>query len=457
MNTHTASKTFTLPEAFAALESRLRQLVTVREILRFSYSVLPVSPLDWLRVQPPESVGQRFFWSPRDRRQITAGLGTGLEFRMANETSGAFIDRIRSTLKHHSDLSVFGGFSFQAEDAFLQEWQPFGAGWFSLPRFELTQHAEADCTFSCHLFPGDDPSRVLDQLLQLRPKTAQQDPAFPAILHRNDEPNRDGWTRRIFEAFDLFHDEILDKIVLARKANFNFAASVDPMQLMSRLARSTQLCYHFCFEPKPGVSFLGATPERLFRRERNQLLSEVVAGTRRRGDSQSEDEQLAEEMLHSTKDQLEHDIVRKSIRQKLHLYCNDLHVDPSASVLKLTRKQHLYSAVKARIRPGVSDGDLIERLHPTPAVGGYPTENALPEIDRLEPFARGWYAAPVGCVRGDSAEFAVAIRSGLLQDHHLALYSGAGIVPGSTPDEEWQEIEYKISDFMDVMREGGDA
>ncbi|MCA9150863.1 MAG: chorismate-binding protein, partial [Planctomycetales bacterium] len=77
-----------------------------------------------------------------------------------------------------------------------------------------------------------------------------------------------------------------------------------------------------------------------------------------------------------------------------------------------------------------------------------PTENALAEIARLERFDRGWYAAPVGWIGADSAEFAVAIRSGLVRDNELSLYSGAGIVPGSCAEDEWNEIEHKISDFL---------
>ena len=122
-----------------------------------------------------------------------------------------------------------------------------------------------------------------------------------------------------------------------------------------------------------------------------------------------------------------------------------------ASLLKLARKQHLYSAVNVLLKEDVTDGSLLDRLHPTPAVGGYPTENALSEISRLEPFDRGWYAAPVGWISADEAEFAVAIRSGLIHDKTLSLYSGAGIVPGSKPEEEWQEIEHKISDFLEVI------
>jgi menaquinone-specific isochorismate synthase len=129
-----------------------------------------------------------------------------------------------------------------------------------------------------------------------------------------------------------------------------------------------------------------------------------------------------------------------------------LEVDVKASLLRLANKQHLFSQVTADLLDDVSDGELVDRLHPTPAVGGYPTENALDEIRRLESFQRGWYAAPVGWIGADEAEFAVAIRSGVVQAERLTLYSGAGIVPGSTAAAEWDEIEQKISDFLSLLK-----
>ena len=201
------------------------------------------------------------------------------------------------------------------------------------------------------------------------------------------------------------------------------------------------------------MAFIGASPERLFRREDRELITEAVAGTRPRSKSHDEDSKLAEELMTSQKDQLEHQIVRKSIRQQLHrcLEAESLSVSAQPKLLPLARTQHLFSEIRGQLCSDVSDAQLIDTLHPTPAVGGYPTENALAEISRLEPFDRGWYSAPVGWISRDAAEFAVAIRSGLLAGQELSLYSGAGIVPGSDADAEWDEVEHKLVDFIDII------
>lgn len=93
----------------------------------------------------------------------------------------------------------------------------------------------------------------------------------------------------------------------------------------------------------------------------------------------------------------------------------------------------------------------MRALHPTPAVGGCPTEPALTAIRELEHFDRGWYAGPVGWIGSHGAEFAVALRCGLVRNSALSLYSGAGIVDGSEPEDEWAEIEQKIDDFVKVF------
>ncbi len=183
-----------------------------------------------------------------------------------------------------------------------------------------------------------------------------------------------------------------------------------------------------------------------------KIETEAIAGTRPRGLTEAQDRRLAETLLHSSKDIREHDYVVQSIREVLAGVCQSYAVDSRASVLKLTRVQHLCKRLWGRLQPHISDAQLLSRLHPTPAVGGYPTLNSETEIEKLEPFQRGWYAAPVGWVSRNEAEFAVAIRTGLIEDHRLHLYAGGGIVEGSTAEAEWEEIENKISNFLTIVQ-----
>ena len=84
-------------------------------------------------------------------------------------------------------------------------------------------------------------------------------------------------------------------------------------------------------------------------------------------------------------------------------------------------------------------------------MGGYPSNLALDVIREREPLDRGWYAGPVGWIGVNEAEFAAGIRSGLVSGSMIRLYSGAGIVRGSTPPDEWAEIGHKIGGLARVL------
>src|SRR5690606_32703666 len=132
-------------------------------------------------------------------------------------------------------------------------------------------------------------------------------------------------------------------------------------------------------------------------------------------------------------------------------FCTELQVEEEPGVMRLRNCQHLHTRVEGVLKANEADAPLIEELHPTAAVGGWPRDKALAWLAEHEPFDRGVYAAPTGWIGFDAAEFAVAIRSGLVRDDELTLYSGAGIVPGSDAAEEWDEIENKLAGFLRIL------
>ena len=111
----------------------------------------------------------------------------------------------------------------------------------------------------------------------------------------------------------------------------------------------------------------------------------------------------------------------------------------------------MQSKVQGIHLPKITDLELLPAFHPTPAVSGAPDPAARKLIRQLEPFDRGWYAGPVGWISLKEAEFAVGIRSGLLSGRVLRIFTGAGIVKGSLPEEEWREIEYKLQTWQHLF------
>ena len=157
---------------------------------------------------------------------------------------------------------------------------------------------------------------------------------------------------------------------------------------------------------------------------------------------------MADELEHSAKDIVEVELVREGISQSLEPLCKVLKIDQSPQTVQTSSVQHLKFAITGTLGESVDDADLVMSLSPTPAVGGLPKDGAVRAIAELEPFDRGWYAGPVGWISRDAATFAVAIRSALIERSEIHLYSGAGLVAGSDPETEWQELESKIGPYL---------
>ena len=131
--------------------------------------------------------------------------------------------------------------------------------------------------------------------------------------------------------------------------------------------------------------------------------------------------------------------------------CRVVDVEERPSVLRLRNCHHLRTGIAGLLNEDEVDATLLAALHPTPAVGGTPRDAALEWIAAREPFDRGIFAGPVGWVGYDAAEFCVGIRSGLVSGDEIAVYSGAGIVKGSDPMEEWDELEHKMAPFRHAL------
>ncbi|MBU0678932.1 MAG: isochorismate synthase [Verrucomicrobia bacterium] len=429
----------------ADVESSLRGDLR-SSVKRLKAPLTDVDPLTWLTAQKGAA---RLYWSGRGGNLQTAGIGSSWQSVGGSRCPGEILEGVNALLASDAELRVYGGFRF-AERADVDDvWGTFGTCRFTLPAIEVCREYDQTNIY-CNL-TAEAGERILSVLNELEENLATDNVPFPVVLSRSDTPDRRGWTQNVDEATAAIARGEIEKIVLARRASLEFAEEHHAVSLLQRLKQGTPDCFHFLFDGEDGTSFIGASPERLYRRTERKVFSEAVAGTRPMGEGPEEADRLGRELLDSDKDLREHCYVRDHIRDQLRSLCGEVSVDANVSLLKLARGQHLFTAISGTLADGVTDGTLIEALHPTPAVGGSPTNVALKKIAKAEHFDRGWYAGPVGWIAADAAEFAVAIRSGLLEGRHLHLYSGAGIVEGSTPDMEWDEIEHKISDFIRVV------
>ena len=428
-----------------------------RRIVRLIVPVEPRDPLGWLGAQ---ELLPKIYWRARGDSVATAAVGEADRCAGGPDAGYAALRAQLDAVLPKSDARAryFGGFRFDP-DAFADEvWGGFPTFLFTLPRFVYMRN-ENEGALACNLALPRDRSRkeaILSDIERLRfpHRFVDSDPGegMPRLLSRTDEPDPAAWERRVRWALNSFAQPgSLEKIVLARRARLDFSDALDAFALLKRLQEVTPHCFHYGFQFEPGAAFAGASPERLFHRSGRYIRTEAVAGTCVRGETEAEDVRALASLLASAKEQREHAYVRESIREGLRPLCEEFRIDEDAGGLRQALRWHLVSRSSGLLQRGVHGSDVMAALHPTPAVGGYPVGRALTAIRGLEGFDRGWYAGPVGWIGPQGAEFAVALRCGVVRGRSLFLFAGAGVVEGSDPAAEWTEVEQKMGDMLGAL------
>jgi len=438
-----------MEEQIKQLPAKISSIGQSPTILRYEFRCEPIDVLTWLHNQKTNT---KIYWSDRREQFEVGGIGIADGLK-----GGGPIDH-RELFEYMEDhlsidnphLRYYGGMNFDHSHC-DEQWQEFGTYQFIIPQFELTR-ANKLITFAFNIAVNeintDNIESILTTFNQLDFSVQTTYRKVPKVIKRTDHPNKKEWDV-IFATINKSANH--QKVVLARKSIFNFDVALRSDALIKHLKDRTPGCYHFCFQFSTHCAFLGATPERLYKRSGRTIKSEAIAGTRPRGKTIEEDQKYEHQLLNSPKDSREHQFVVNAINATLEPLCETLRSDDHFSLRKLRGSQHLITCFEGTLKSKIYDQDIIETLHPTPAVAGYPKDDAIHTINELEPFNRGWYTGPVGYVGCDQIEFVVAIRSGLVQGNQLSLYAGAGIVEGSIAEEEWNEIENKISNFINVF------
>jgi menaquinone-specific isochorismate synthase len=276
--------------------------------------------------------------------------------------------------------------------------------------------------------------------------------ALPAWRLCDDgDPAR--WADAIDAALSSIAAGRIEKVVLARTRRYACGSTIDPVHVLSVLRDEEPDAYHLLVECGIGRAFVAASPERLFGRVGRTVRSEAVAGTCARGPDAPSDESLADRLLASDKNRREHDIVTRCIESALRPMTTELSAAASPRVIRCAYVQHLSTPISGELRDGIDDGTVLGRLHPTPAVCGLPVGEARAFIAAHEAFPRGMYAGAVGLVTAGASEFAVGIRSALIDGDMMTAFAGAGIVAGSEADSEWLETARKLESFDALLRQ----
>ncbi|PEU16514.1 isochorismate synthase [Bacillus sp. AFS019443] len=351
---------------------------------------------------------------------------------------------------------LFGGFSFDPEKEQTGLWKEFKDTTLSLPAFLLTvKNEKAWLTMNTFVTAEDSAEKIYEEIVSLEKRILQESerPLVDARLAVTSKVEVDpkGWMNAIVKVQDEMRKGSVQKVVLARELKLVMDQEVDSARVLEALRIGQPDCYVFSFDYK-GACFLGATPERLIRKEGEKFTSMCLAGSIGHGNSIEENKQNGAMLLHDEKNSAEHGYVVNMIRDVLNEHCESVNIPQHPGLLTTKNLLHLYTPVEAK--GDASLLKMVEELHPTPALGGTPRLEAMKLIRDVELLDRGLYGAPIGWIDDKgNGEFAVALRCGLLSGEKASLFAGCGIVIDSVPQLEYEETSLKFRPMLGALEE----
>ena len=258
------------------------------------------------------------------------------------------------------------------------------------------------------------------------------------------------WQLRVAKAIEEIEKTDLEKVVLARDLIVNSHRPIDARKILRNLGSEYPSTWIFAVD-----GLVGATPELLLRLSRGMVTSRVLAGTISKTGDDDKDLALAASLARSSKDLEEHEYAVRSVADALDSFCTSTNVPESPFVLHLANVMHLATDVTGALiesKKNVDAFTILEKLHPSAAVCGTPTNIAAQVIKRIEGMSRGRYAGPVGWLdaRGDG-ELGIALRCGQIKENEIQIYAGCGIVAGSNPEKELSESNAKFAPMRSAL------
>jgi len=456
-------------ERFIGLKQALDQANLFQTVVLFSEvkKIDYIDPLSFYRAGRERFEGERLFWQDPEKEIVIAGLGKALKLQVpadsnrfnSMEANWAKI-RESAVTTGLSDIIatgplLFGGFSFDPNKSDSRLWEHFGDNLFYIPSLMLSVvKGQAYVTTNTLCTPGDKGELLIEQINDWDKLVSGKNIELPDNkVQSQTEIHPEAWKDTVAQAVQELKDTDtdMDKIVLARELRVACTGRIHSETVLNQMQQEQPKSYIFSLESESDC-FIGATPERLVKKQGSEMLSTCLAGSIARGKTEAEDTLLGNELLLDEKNLMEHQYVVSMITGALETVCEKLLVPRQPGLMKNRHIQHLYTPVTGTCDRDVSMFQVVDKLHPTPAMGGLPKEKAVSRIREIEELERGFYAGPIGWIDSyGNGEFAVGIRSGLLQGNEASLFAGCGVVADSIPESEYRETSIKFNPMLSAL------
>lgn len=300
----------------------------------------------------------------------------------------------------------------------------------------------------------DEARAKVDRLVaQLTSPHGNVEPRDVCVAATTTLPYKSNFTQAAFEksvekcieyirAGDIFQVVISQRLEVAIRSH--------PFEIY-RMLRVVNPSPFMFYVRTPSVTLVGSSPEVMAKVVNGKLTVRPLAGTRKRGETHEEDDQLAEELLADPKERAEHVMLVDLGRNDVGRVCQYRSVELTdvMSIERYSHVMHITSNVDGQLMPGKTAFDALEACLPAGTVSGAPKVRAMEIIDEIEPHRRGPYAGAVGHFDfSGNMNTCIALRTIVVQGDKAYIQAGAGIVADSVPENEWNETLNKARGLL---------
>lgn len=272
----------------------------------------------------------------------------------------------------------------------------------------------------------------------------------PELLSVSFQPDisKEAFERKVAKAKTYINQGVAEQIVLSQRMKADIHG--DPFSFYRKLRAANPSPYMFYIDFQDYL-IIGASPETLIQTKDNNVVTNPIAGTRPRGKTQIEDDQLRKNLLEDHKELSEHEMLVELSKQELRVTCKEhsIHVPVYMNVEKYEHVMHLVSEVHGELKTNFTSFDALFECLPAGTVSGSPKDRAMEIINELEETKRGFYGGGIGYISfNHDLNIALAIRSLVVKENKAFLQVGAGIVKDSIPENEYMETMNKAKSLM---------
>ncbi|MEW6512071.1 MAG: anthranilate synthase component I [Bacteroidota bacterium] len=268
---------------------------------------------------------------------------------------------------------------------------------------------------------------------------------------------KENFCAAVARAKEYIREGEIFQVVLTRRLEFRFTGDLFPVYRALRIINPSPYLFYLDFGD---IRLAGSSPEALVRVSEGAVEVLPIAGTRRRGQDETEDKLIEAELLKDRKELAEHVMLVDLGRNDVGKVSDhgSVCVPTFKHIERYSHVMHIVSGVQGRLKQGLCALDAIKACFPAGTVTGAPKVRAMEIISELEPVPRGVYAGAVGYLAFDgSLDTCIAIRTIVAYGGRLLVQAGAGIVADSIPETEYQETVNKAGALIEALRRAGDG